>query len=67
MNKIESGTLVSPTVIRNSSGSRAALRFESEKILSVLKDHENLLMEGFDSCSSNIPIDRVPASNKVCI
>ena len=52
LDKIESGSLMSPA-IEDASRSRAALRFESERILSALKDHENLLIDGFDSCSSS--------------
>lgn len=34
--------------------SSASIRFDSERILSVLKHHENLLIDGFDKkCSSN--------------
>ena len=58
LDKIESGSLMSGS-IENESRSREALRFESARILSVLKDHENLMIDGFDSCSSSSAINRV--------
>jgi len=58
LDKIESGSLMSGS-IENESRSREALRFESARILSVLKDHENLMIDGFDSCSSSSAINRI--------
>ena len=49
LNKIESGTLMTMPSNQDSR-SRAQLRFDSERILSVLQDHEKLLIDGFDKC-----------------
>lgn len=51
LNKIESGALMEQMPrSQDSSRSRAQLRFDSERILSVLQDHEKLIIDGFDNC-----------------
>ena len=47
LNKIQSGDLMLP---KRNDRTSVQLRFEVNRILAALKDHENLILDGFDQC-----------------
>ena len=47
LNKIQSGDLMIP---KRNDRTSVQLRFEVNRILAALKDHENLILDGFDQC-----------------
>ena len=71
LDKIEAaGSFSRVNVPENDSRSRASLRFEIERILSELKDLENLVIDGFDNIDMRknlVPVIANPIADEIVL